>query len=481
MNSKLIQKLLFLAVFLGFLGNTNGQNAMSLADCIAFATTNHPTLKTAQLQINDADWRVKESLAGGLPQVTAGLTYTGFIQRAGTPSSALSFGGGGGMPDAGAVQVLTDKIGNDGVGALGTFLGSLFASDPDSKLYFAPVHGISGNLSANQLIFSNSYLIAKKAARYYRDFVLDQQNVARVKLTNEVTDAYLPALILSENVNILGKNIENLEKLLKDTKEINKAGFAEQLDVDRLDLTINSLRNEIENLNRQKEIVTNVLKFTMSMPLTEQISLSDDMTKISALMGEADLVSELNPMKRAEYVNLLKGRELTALQLDLYKKPWMPTVAGFLQWQGGLQRGFGEKGGDAFKNWYFIPSTLGGLSVSTTLYDSGLNKAKKQRAMIAVQTIDEQKKTVENAFQLELATARKLYMNAQSRLANAQKNYDMAQKIYNTLQIKYKAGIGSSFEIISAERDLLTAQQAILTANFDILTSKVAIKKALGE
>jgi outer membrane protein len=481
MKSKLFQKLLFFTIFSGILGAVNGQNAMSLADCISFATANHPSMKTAQLQINDADWRVKESLAGGLPQVTAGLTYTGFIQRAGTPSSALSFGGGGGAPDADASATLASKIGQDGVGALGTFIGSLFASDPDSKLYFAPVHGISGNVSANQLIFSNSYLIAKKAARYYRDFVLDQQNVARVKLTNEVTEAYLPALIIAENVTTLGKNIENLEKLLKDTKEINKAGFAEQLDVDRLDLTINTLRNERENLSRQQEIVTNVLKFTMSMPVNEQITLSDDVTKINAMMGEADLLTELNPMKRAEYVNLLKGRELTALQLDLYKKPWMPTIAGFLQWQGGLQRGFGNKGGDAFKKWFFIPSTLGGLSVSTTLYDSGMNKAKKQRAMIAVQTIDEQKRTVENAFQLELATARKQYLNAQSRLANAQKNFEMAQKIYNTLQIKYKAGIGSSFELVTAERDLLSAQQAILTANFDILTSKVAIKKALGE
>jgi outer membrane protein len=470
---------LLLAVVLTTIGQgLIAQQRMSLDDCIAYGLSNHPDIKLAQLQIVEADWQIKENTATGLPQVSAGLGYTGFIQRGGLPSGALSFGGGGG----GAIPPVVYEQFTDGqVEALGAFLGAAFQSDPDSKIFFNPVHSVTADVSANQLIFSNSYLIAKKAARYYRDFVNDKLGVTRSALRTKITEAYLPALLISENLKTLDKNIGNLEKLLNETKAINKAGFVEQLDVDRLELSLSTIRSERGNLVRQQEVVVNVLKFTMGMAVTDAVELSDDTEKLMAQFADADLVSPINYMDRPEYANLLKGRELNLLQVSLYEKPWMPNVVGFLQWQGGLQGGFGEKSSATFNDWYFIPSTVGGLKVTTTLFDSGVNKAKKQRAMIAVQTIDEQKKMLENAFSLELETARKLYLNAQERVASQQKNLDLAQRIYNTTQTKYKAGIGSSFEMVSAEQSLYSAQQGLMTARFDLLSARVSVKKALGK
>ena len=88
---------------------------------------------------------------------------------------------------------------------------------------------------------------------------------------------------------------------------------------------------------------------------------------------------------------------------------------------------------------------------------------------------------LENAFALELETARKQFQNATERLATQQKNLDLAQRIFDTTQTKYKAGVGSSFEVTQAEQGLYTAQQSLMTARFDLLTARVSIKKALGQ
>jgi outer membrane protein len=109
-----------------------------------------------------------------------------------------------------------------------------------------------------------------------------------------------------------------------------------------------------------------------------------------------------------------------------------------------------------------------------------VNKAKKERAKIAVMTIEEQKRTLESAFTLELEVARKQYLSAQERVSNQQKNLDLAQRIYNTTQTKYRAGIGSSFELVQAEQGVFTAQQNVMSARFDMLKARVAIKRALG-
>jgi outer membrane protein TolC len=450
---------------------------MSLSDCITYALAQHPDVQVAQIQVTDAKWRIKESKATGLPQLSAGLSYTGFIQRGGLPSSALSFGPSGPIDLAPALPNFTTEQ----IGDLEGVFGGLFASDPDAKVFFNPVHNVQGQVSANQLLFNNSYLLALKAARFYDEYVQEQLAVARQTVRNKVTDAYLPALLLSENLGILDKNLSNLEKLYTDTKAINQAGFAEQLDVDRLDLSISSLRSERTNLARQREVLVSALKFAMGMPVGTDISLSDDMQRLLGQYGDADLATPLNPMNRPEYLQLLKGRQLGALQVDLYRKPWMPTVAGFLQWQGGYQGGFGAKDSPGFNNWFFIPSTVAGVSVSVPLYDGGGSKAKKERAILQVQTIEAQKQMLENAFALELDAARKQYLNAQERVGSQQKNLALAQRIYDTTQTKYKAGVGSSFEVTQAEQGLYSAQQALMTAQYDLLTAKVSIRKALGQ
>jgi len=431
----------FMLLLLGGLpGRSQAQQTMSLDDCIQYALANAPDIKVAQLQVMDADWRIKENTSAALPQLSGSIAYQYFIQRPGIPASALGFPGAG-----------------------------------DEKVVFSAVHSLTPSLSYNQLFFSNSYRVAKKAAQYYRNYVDQQLTVTKRTIHNQVVDAYLPALLISDNLATLDKNIANLDKMLSETKAINQAGFAEQLDVDRLDLSLSTLRSERGNLVRQREIVVNSLKFTMGMPVGQDIALTDDVQKLMALHTDADLTSELNLMNRPEYIQLLKGRELSALEVELNSKTWMPSISGFIQYQPGYQGGFGND-----TKWFFVPSAVAGVSVNVPIWDGGGAKARRERAFINIQTIDAQKQTLENGIALEVENARKQYTNAQERVANQQKNLDLAQRIYDTTQTKYKAGVGSSFEVTQAEQGLYTAQQNVMQARYDLLSARISIKKALG-
>lgn len=417
------------------------QASMRLTECVQYALDNNPQVKIAKLQITDADWQIKENTATGLPQLSGGISYQYFIQRPGIPASALGFPGAG-----------------------------------DEKVYFNAYHSLAPSISLSQLVFSNTYLTALKAARYYREYVQQQLSATQKTVRDQVTDAYLPALLLAENVQILDKNIANLETLLRETKATFDAGFAEQLDVDRLQLSLASLRTERDNLVRQRDIVLNALKMAMGMPIKQEIALADDLKKLLADYADANAATaEVNYMNRPEYTTLLKGRELSMLQTDLYRKPWMPTVALFAQYQPGWQGAFGDD-----TKWFFIPSAIAGVSVTVPIWDGGGTKAKRERAVIAVQTVDAQKEMLENAISLEVENARKQFFNATERTKSQQQNLDLAQRVYNTTQTKYKAGVGSSFELVTAEQQLYAAQQALMQAQYDLLTAKVALRKALG-
>lgn len=422
-------------------GKIVGQTPMSLPDCIQYAYDNNPQIRIAQLQITDADCQIRESKSIGYPQLSASIGYQYFIQRPGIPASAL------GIPGAG-----------------------------DEKVAFNAYHSLTPGLAWNQLLFSNSYLVGLRAARYYKAYVEQQVAVTKRELRNAVTDAFLPALLISENLAILDKNIGNLEKMLSETKATNQAGFAEQLDVDRLELSLSTLRAERDNLVRQREVVVNALKFAMGMPVQQEIALSGNVQQLLAEYAGADPgAAEVNFSNRPEYVQLLKGRDLNAIQIELYSKTWMPTVAAFVQYQPGFQGAFGND-----TKWFFIPAAIAGVSINVPIWDGGTTRAKRERAAISVQTIDAQKQILENAITLEVENARKQYLNAAERVKSQQKNLDLAQRIYNTTQTKYQAGVGSSFELVSAEQQLYAAQQSLMQAQYDLLTARVAIKKALG-
>jgi outer membrane protein TolC len=441
MFQKYLPHYLFIVLLL-FTGTAaSAQTPSSLNDCILYAQTNNPQIRLAQLQITDADWRIEENKRTGFPQLSAGLSYQHYLQKP-------------------------------------AFLFPNF-NDPTSKkltkLAGGLANGLGGNIAYNQLLFNNTYLVGLKAARYYRDYVNDQMSVTRQTIRNSVTDAYLPALLISDNLNILDKNIATLEKLLSDTKAINKAGFAEQLDVDRLELSLSTLRSERGNLARQREIVVNALKYTMGFPTDQPLTLSDDISKLIAQYGDADLTSQINYQNRPEYVQLLRGKLLSDAQLEIYQKAWLPSVAGFVQYQGAYQW---DK--DYLNKLYYVPQAVAGVSVSIPIWDGGVTKAHKERAIIAVEQIEEQKKLLESAINLEADNARKQYLNAQERVKNQQKNLDLSQRIYDTTQTKYKAGIGSSFELVTTEQGVISAQQALNQAQYDLLAAKVAVKKALG-
>jgi outer membrane protein len=424
-----------------------GQNPVSLAEALDYAYNNNPSIRVARLQISDAEWRVKESTGSGLPQVTAGLNYQYFFL---TP-----------------VAVLPEAFGRD------PQTGEL---DPnfDRTQSFALSNSLTGNVSVNYLVFSNSYRLALRGARFYRALVQEQYQLARQSVRNQVIDSYLPALLIEDNLAIFEKNIANLEKLLSETRAIQQAGYAEQLDVDRLELSLSSLRTERENLRRQHAIVVNALKFTMGYPVTDSLALRDNAEQLLATYGQADLTSAPNYQDRPEYTQLQRSQELSDLQIELHSKPWLPNVAVFAQYQPGLS------GNNLFKESFFVPQGLLGLSVNFNIWDGGQTRARRERAVIALQSLLEQKGQLENAINLELENARKGYLNAAERVRNQQRNLDLAQRIYETTQIKYKAGVGSSFELVSAEQQLTQAQQALMQSRFDLLTANVGVRKALG-
>lgn len=413
-----------------------GQKVMTLSDCMDYALENHTEIRVAEYNKKDAEYQIKENAAVGLPQFNLGLSYSHYLDQPSIPSEALGFG------------------------------------EPGTEITFALRNRAAGTISFNQLIFNNSYLATIKGARMYKDYVDIQFEGVVEKLRNRVTDAYVPALVAAEGVRILELNISNQEKLVFETKANYKAGFVEQLDVDRLEYALAGFRTDRDALARQRDKAIDYLKFVMNMPVSDSITLKDDVDKLLAKYGDINPDEKLDYMNRPDYRAILKARDLNELQTNAYHRGWWPVLSFFASYDPTYQ------GNESL---YWIPSSIMGLQMTMPIYDGGYRRAKEERSIIQGLKVEENKRQLTMAYDLEIETARKDYYSTKQKMEDQIRNLDLAQRIFDAAETKFKQGVGSSFEVTQAQYGLYQSQANLVNARFDFLKSLVAFKKALGQ
>ena len=94
--------------------------------------------------------------------------------------------------------------------------------------------------------------------------------------------------------------------------------------------------------------------------------------------------------------------------------------------------------------------------------------------------VDEQRDRLLRAFDLEIENARFQYRNALRQVEDEERNLTLAKKIHDTSLIKFRAGIGSSFEVTQAQSALYQSQGSLVNARYELLNAIVAFRKALG-
>lgn len=471
-NRYFIMKLFsYLLVVLSLLSwsaaDAQGPTNFTLNDAVDFALNNNLTIRNAVVNIADAEQQIIERRAAGVPQVNLAADYNYYID---IPTSIL--------PPFFPEQDFTQVEDINGALIPITFTrtdpetGEPIFGDPQ-EIQFGLRHNINGTFQVQTLLFDASYLTGLRAARAYRTYVQEELTSKRREVRLQVIDAYLPTLIVQENMAILDSNLSNVNQLLFEAEESYKAGFVEQLDVDRLELSLANLQTQKEQLDRQLEILSNVLKLAMNYPTDRPIQLTDDLDDLLDDETLQVLAAEVNYDNRPEIRVLDKAIELNQLNVELNQAAYFPSVAGFFTYRQTFQ-------GNDFSTGAWFPTTLVGLTVNYPLFTGFRRQAMTERAKLGLEITQNQREQFRQVINMEVENARTSYLNAKERLSNQQRNLDLAERIYRVTRIKYQEGVGGSVELAQAEQSLYATQSNYVQARYDLLQAQIELRNALG-
>lgn len=445
---------------------------MSLEDAIDYALENSLKIKNAQVAIADAEEQIVERRSTGLPQVNGSLRFQHYlaVPRQPLPEGFDIFGIFG---QALAVDLYDQLSVPTQMAVDNAFSGTGGGEGGEEGIAFFLQNNFTAGVDVSTMVFDGSFFVALKAARAYRQYTLRDFATTQREVENAVIEAYLPVLLVQENIELLEKNIQNLEQLLFETRELYKAGFAEQLDIDRQQLSLSNLRVERENLVRQKEVALANLKYTIGYPIGAPLIVSDDLDAM-ALEAQALLSGDANPSARPEVALIDQAIRMNELNIKLNKAGYLPSLNAF----GAVQQ---QYQGNDFETGFWAPSAYVGLNLNVPIFDGFNKKAKIQRARLDLEKARNQREDLVRGISLEVSNARTNFRNASNRLQSQSQNLELAERIYETAKVKYREGVGSSLEVTQAEQGLYTTQSNYMQALYDVLQSKARLEMALGQ
>lgn len=410
--------------------------SFSLKSAREFALANSFEAKRSQIDVETARFKLKETVASGLPQITSAVSYTDNLLL---PTSLIP---------------------------------NFFEGKFDEKIpvQFGIQHNASANLQIQQLIFNGSYFVGLQTAKLYRSVA--EMGLERTRLTvqENVTGTYYLILVAEENERILKSSLTSIEKTAGEVRELNREGFLAETDADLLQMTVNQIRNALNTLERQKIVAAKLMKFQMGLDLDDEIRLTDTLSGILAeVNAEAAAPVEFNLDSNVDF-KLAQGQAgLMEMSLKNEKAKYWPSISAFFTYQQNAYRSqfnffnFSER-------WF--PFEIFGLNISIPIFKSGAQSARIEQAALAASQAHNAALQAARGLRLEVEQTRARLSSARENLGAMKDNMRLAEKIYGATLEKYREGVASSLELSQANDKFLQSQTGYIQALSEFLSAK---------
>ena len=297
-----------------------------------------------------------------------------------------------------------------------------------------------------------------------------QQEVAE-----QVRLLYFSALVSTQTVELLRRNLGTVRKLHELSQKSVDAGVAEQVDADQILVQVSTLETSINEAERGLEMIYNSMRLQMNVGFDKEIVLTQTLDDLMDVEHSLDLLyDDFILENNFSYQLALQSTELYRKQKNLAGWAYGPTLSAFYQYTG--RKYFSDE-----MTMNMTPPNMIGLTLSIPIFSSGRNYTSFQKAKLDYQ---KQLNTLENTKMALNIQHRQLKYNLSSAYERYQtqvKNVEVSQAVFDNIGKKYEFGHASSLDVTNAATTLITAQSTYVQAALDYVTAQIELEKLLNK
>ncbi len=435
---------------------------LSLAEAQGYALEHNATMQNADLDMKKAELERWKTLSSMLPQVRAGFDYQnmcGYTMNIGGGRSMMSM-----FPDTILVNGVPVPISipTSGNEAEGSESGGI-AMNPSGTFSITASIALTGAQIVGTLLQDIAMQVSD----------ITRQQTAQQTRTN-VKNTYVSILVMEQTVGLLDSSLANLERLAATAQASVDVGAAEQVDADKLQVQVATMKSSINSSKRSLQMLRNSMLLQLGAAVDADFELTTPVDSILSVDAAAQLLSRgFDITKNYNYQLLEQSESLARRNVTMAYMDLTPTLSAYYQYSAKTYFGRDE-------GFNMTPPNMVGASLTMPLFTSGTRAANIKSAKIALQESANSRRQAEDGLRVQynqlcydLASALETY-DIQSR------NLEVTRRVFDNLTEKYHYGRASSLEVTNASTDIISAQSNYIQAVMSVISAQTALEDLLG-
>jgi len=397
-----------------------GPLILTLDSAKAYAVQHSKTMRTADLNIQKAEWAKWQSISNMLLNVDGTLSYTTMF---------------GYVMNLGAFSIPSNDVGTLGISASAAVNGQMIVGVQLSKMA----------IEMQELVKQGSENDVKAAA----------------------TTSYLSVLIAQESKKTIEDSRKNLEKSYNNVVQLAKVGMAEQTDADQLKVQLMVLDNNLRAADRNIQLAKSALITALGAPPASEVQLTETL----------DYFFENQQIEQptGSLENGITMRQLDK-NIDLAKKQWTlsrwaygPTLA--IQYNYSGRTYFGKDAGmkQAPNNMTF--------ALQVPIFSSGNRYSQCKQKKIDIDIAQTQRDQTLEQLQVQEIQLKYNLSNAIETYNSSKESLELYQKIFKNSLQKFNVGTISSNDLITVNNNLLNAQGTYIQSLYQVMNAQTDLLK----
>jgi outer membrane protein len=435
---------LFLVAFQPVMAqNQSAANKVSLPDAIKYALANNETIKKALLDEKGAEYKIKETIGSGLPQINGTGTVTTY--------PAL------------ATQLLPGEL----AGQPGTLI----------PVQFGTKYNTSGGLQLQQLLFRKSFFVGLEAAQTTKDLYDLRTQMSEEEVIYNVGSAYLQLLQTKEQFSTIDANTKHLEQLEKILKLQYQNDVATKVQLNRVTVSKTNLENNRQTLTAAYDQQKNALKFFMGLPMNQDLEIADSVPTLDALVNvQADPKTILS--QKIDFKLLNTQKSLYKLNVKNIASGYAPSLSAIANYSYNAQRNEFNFF-DSNQPWFKAVSI--GVQLNVPIFDGFQRKNQVRQAQIEVDKVDQDINQLTRNTEMGLLNAQTQMETSLSSIQAQERNVNLAQEVFRNTNELYKEGLSPLTEVLDTELSLREAQTNLNNERLKYQLAQLTYLQAKGE
>lgn len=435
---------------------------LTVKEAVDLAYRNLTEIKNAEIDYRLQEAKNKEILGQAYPQVTGNAGANHYLKL-----PAILF------PDAtsnAVYKILKDEGVSGSNGPITNVPSPTFR-----QVSFQQPWNVNIGATVSQLLFQPDVFVGLKARQTALNLSKANLEQARERIKDSAYKRYYAILIAQKQLGFIREGIKRLEKLYHDDSIMYKNGFAERLDLDKVQVQLNNLKTTASTIENVVNISYAALKFSIGVSQNDEVTLKEELNP--AQLKEDLLNEQFDYANRAEIRTLNEVKKLQELDVKRNQLGYYPTVAAVGNYS---ITGMGQKFFTS-PNTIWINSSYVGLNISVPIFDGFQRRYKIEQALLNVQKTENTISTVKQAIDLEQSITKGTLKNALYNLDTQERNMQLAERVFNSTKLKFQQGLGSSFEVLQADADMQQSQSNYFNALYNAIVAKISYQYSLGK